>query len=337
MGTKLGRRRDRQIVRVLWLLRALGEGAQLSVSELAKRFGTRRETVYRDLRTLEDIGYPIQGDENGRLSRPRLLDRKHTASPDLRLTPGEYSALALLMEYGREHIPFRKELTSAATKLKAAQPISGEETEAFGSVFGAAKRGMKCFGDERLLETLVQAILIKRRCNVTYRSPKHLIEKTYDYEPYRLRCVDGGLYCIGRIPAIGGLTTLATERIVTLKLTESVFCSEPDNDLSRYENEAFGVTLEEAITVVLRIRPDQAPYVSEREWHPSQTIRSLADGGVELTFYAGGAFEIERWILGWGDAVEVIAPESLRKRVSSTCEAMWSLYKPVKRRSRGNS
>lgn len=335
MGTKLGRRRDRQIVRVLWLLRALGEGAQLSVSELAKRFGTRRETVYRDLRSLEDIGYPIQGDENGRLSRPRLLDWKQSGSSDLRLTPGEYSALALLMEHGRGSTPFRKELTSAAAKLKTAQPIGCEKSEAFGSVFGPAKRGMKCFGDEGMLETLVQAILTKRRCNVTYRSPKHLIEKTYQYEPYRLRHVDGGLYCIGRIPAIGGLTILATERIVTLKLIESVFCAEPDNDLSRYENEAFGVTLEEAITVVLRIRADQAPYVSEREWHPSQTIRSLADGGVELTFCAGGTFEIERWILGWGDAVEVIAPESLRKRVSSTCQAMWSLYKPVKRR--GNS
>lgn len=337
MGTKLGRRRDRQIVRVLWLLRALGEGTQLSVSELAKRFGTRRETVYRDLRTLEDIGYPIQGDENGRLSRPRLLDRKHTASPDLRLTPGEYSALALLMEQGRGTTPFRKELTSAATKLKAVQPIGGLKSEAFGSVFGLAKRGMKCFGDERMLETLVQAILTKRRCDITYRSPKHLVQKTYQYEPYRLRYVDGGLYCIGRIPAVGGLTTLATERIVTLQLTESVFCAESESDLSRYENEAFGVTLEKAIKVVLRVRADQAPYVSEREWHPSQTIQSLADGGIELTFCAGGTFEIERWILGWGDAVEVIAPESLRKRVSSTCRAMLSLYKPARWRSRGNS
>jgi predicted DNA-binding transcriptional regulator YafY len=73
MSQKNVRRRDRQIVRVLWLLKALGDGSQLSVSELARHFGTRRETIYRDLRTLEDVGYPIQGDENGRFSRPRLL------------------------------------------------------------------------------------------------------------------------------------------------------------------------------------------------------------------------------------------------------------------------
>lgn len=68
------RRRDRQVVRALWLLKALGEGSKVSVSELARRFGTRRETIYRDLRTLEDLGYPIQGDEDGRFSRPRLLN-----------------------------------------------------------------------------------------------------------------------------------------------------------------------------------------------------------------------------------------------------------------------
>jgi predicted DNA-binding transcriptional regulator YafY len=44
MGEKDVRRRDRQIVRVLWLLKTLGEGSQVSVSELAQRFGTRRET-----------------------------------------------------------------------------------------------------------------------------------------------------------------------------------------------------------------------------------------------------------------------------------------------------
>lgn len=82
---------------MLWLLRALGEGSQVSVSELARRFGTRRETIYRDLRTLEDLGYPIQGDENGRLSRPRLLDGKRAGKAELRLTNDECSALLCML------------------------------------------------------------------------------------------------------------------------------------------------------------------------------------------------------------------------------------------------
>ena len=65
----------------------------------------------------------------------------------------------------------------------------------------------------------------------------------------------------------------------------------------------------------LRFRADQAPYVVERQWHPSQELKWLPDGRLELTFRAGGTYEIRRWILGWGDAVEVIAPKPLREDV----------------------
>src|SRR5689334_20359744 len=67
-----GHRRDRQVVRVLGLLKTLAEGGHCSVHQLAARFKTRRETIYRDLHTLEAIGYPIVGDDAGRLSHPRL-------------------------------------------------------------------------------------------------------------------------------------------------------------------------------------------------------------------------------------------------------------------------
>ena len=85
---------------------------------------------------------------------------------------------------------------------------------------------------------------------------------------------------------------------------------------------------EEPINVVLRFRADQAPYVAERQWHPSQELKWLPDGRVELTFSAGGTFEIVRWILGWGDAVEVMAPESLRESTREAHQRAAKQYKP---------
>jgi predicted DNA-binding transcriptional regulator YafY len=124
------RRRDRQIVRVLWRLKALGQGSQVSVAELARRFGTRRETIYRDLRTLEDVGYPIQGDENGRISRPRLLDgTKHAPSPELRLTRGECSALLCLIRQGSTGGSAQKGSGDGRRQIEgnASDPFSGED------------------------------------------------------------------------------------------------------------------------------------------------------------------------------------------------------------------
>jgi proteasome accessory factor B len=332
MGEKNVRRRDRQIIRVLWLLRALGEGKQVSVSELAKRFGTRRETIYRDLRTLEDVGYPIQGDENGRFSRPRLLAANHPPATELRLTCEECSALVSLIRHTGATIPLGKELATASEKLKAMQAVPSAQTTALDHAFSSSRAGVKQSANENILANLVEAILTKRRCHVTYRSPKRKTEKSYEYDPYRLRSVAGGLYCLGQIPGIDGLTTLATERIVSLQLTKCKFEIESGLDLHSYEDNAFGVTLDDPMTVVVRVRADQTPYVSEREWHPTQQIQHLPDGGIQLTFCAGGSFEIERWILGWGDAVEVIAPESLREGVRQKSVAMSNVYKTAQRR-----
>jgi predicted DNA-binding transcriptional regulator YafY len=77
------------------------------------------------------------------------------------------------------------------------------------------------------------------------------------------------------------------------------------------------VVWEKPRTVVLRFSPDQAPYIREREWHPTQRLRDLRDGRLELIFRAGGTFEITRWILGWGDAVEVVRPAALRRDVAA--------------------
>jgi predicted DNA-binding transcriptional regulator YafY len=68
-------------------------------------------------------------------------------------------------------------------------------------------------------------------------------------------------------------------------------------------------------------------YVREREWHPTQRICMRRDGRVELTFRAGGAFEIARWILGWGDAAEVVRPAALRRDIASMLGCAAATYR----------
>src|SRR5439155_13178397 len=112
-------RRDRQMVRILGLLAALLEGGRPSVRELASRFNTRRETIYRDLRALSDAGYPIVGDENGRLSHPRLLDRTvHAVTARIQMTEEEIAALLWAGRHQGPRGPLGKALPAACTKLR---------------------------------------------------------------------------------------------------------------------------------------------------------------------------------------------------------------------------
>jgi predicted DNA-binding transcriptional regulator YafY len=162
----------------------------------------------------------------------------------------------------------------------------------------------------------VEAILLRRRCEVEYQSPVADGVKAYKYDPYRILSVAGGLYCLGKVPPFENLKTLAVDRIRLLSLTEMKFEVDAGFDADRYRHESFGVIRGKPMNVMVLFSADQAPYVRERVWHPSQTIRDLADGRSDLIFQAEGVFEIARWALGWGEGAEVVRPTVLRDEVA---------------------
>ena len=316
MAERESKRRDRQVVRILGILGALLEGGQPAIRDLASRFGTRRETIYRDLRALEDAGYPICGDELGRLSHPRLLPEARRNAPHLRLSDEEITALLWASRQATEKSPFREALGVATAKLRAMARQEG--AAGIDAVMTEGGWGIKDYGPHReTILRLVEAILRHNRCEVEYHSPAAAAAKAYQYDPYRLISVAGGLYCLGQVPPHENLTTLAVDRIRTLRITDSKFEIDPGLDLDRYRRESFGVIWEKPMNVTIRFSADQAPYVRERIWHPTQRIRELPDGRIDLTFRAGGMFEIARWVLGWGQAAEVLRPRRLRKYVGS--------------------
>jgi predicted DNA-binding transcriptional regulator YafY len=323
-----GERRARQIVRVLGILKILAEGGRPTVYELAARFRTRRETIYRDLRTLGEIGYPIAGDDAGRLSRPRLAPDLVPTVPPVTLTRPELAALVWAVKRAEPQQPFRGALGTSLTKLQLLVPRrEGGLALALDGSVGGWQRGAKDYtGYESTILRLVEAIISRRRCKVEYRAPDRKDARRFPYDPYRILSVHGGLYVVGKVPVYANLATLAIHRIQTLDLLDESFTVDPAFDPKRHEAEAFGVVWEKPVTILLRFRADQAPYVREREWHPTQRFRSLKDGRLEMSFRAGGLFEIRRWILGWGDAVEVLKPARLRKEIAIHVTATARIY-----------
>jgi predicted DNA-binding transcriptional regulator YafY len=321
------KRRDAQMVRILAELGILLEGGLPTVHDLAARFHTRRETIYRDLKVLQDAGYPITG-EYGLLSRPRLFDRAKQARPGIRLNTPEIDALLWAAGQAAATHPFHNDLSAASAKLRgmlAAQPEA--EIPLADSVVLWQQRGAKDYsGHQATIKAFVEGILRHRRCRVQYRSPAALAPKSLDYDPYRLLQVTDGLYCLGKTSTHADITMLAVERVVSISVTETPFTVAPDFDAQGYQRDAFGLIWDLPMDVAIRFRGDQAPYVAERNWHPSQTVDPQPDGSVVLRFRAGGRFEIVRWILGWGDAAEVLTPVDLRTHVQRLLQAAAGKY-----------
>jgi predicted DNA-binding transcriptional regulator YafY len=65
-----------------------------------------------------------------------------------------------------------------------------------------------------------------------------------------------------------------------------------------------------------------APYIRERLWHPSQKLRDLPDGRVEMMLTVADTLEVRRWILGYGVQAEVAEPAGLREALRVEAEAI---------------
>src|SRR2546428_7793383 len=105
-----------------------------------------------------------------------------------------------------------------------------------------------------------------------------------------------------------------------------------DFSIGRYLEQSFGVFARPTKTKhTIRISFDTfaAPLVQERQWHPSQEIKQLRNGGIELSLTLGNLEEIERWILSWGNHAEVLAPAELNDRVGKTVLAPADTYHAV--------
>jgi predicted DNA-binding transcriptional regulator YafY len=77
----------------------------------------------------------------------------------------------------------------------------------------------------------------------------------------------------------------------------------------------------------VRFSPQVAGRIRERIWHRSQVEKERSDGSLEIALQVNDLDEVERWVLGWGEHVEVIAPRELVDRVRRTVERVRKLYR----------
>ncbi len=82
------------------------------------------------------------------------------------------------------------------------------------------------------------------------------------------------------------------------------------------------------VRVIVEFDADQARYVRERCYHPTQQLQELPNGGVRATLEVTEAAlgQVARWLLTYGEHVRVIEPESLRKMLINTYKKALELY-----------
>lgn len=99
----------------------------------------------------------------------------------------------------------------------------------------------------------------------------------------------------------------------------------------QYLDKAWGILQGDRVTVRVVFAALLARYIEERLWHPSQKLRPLPDGRVELTLRVADTLEVRRWILGFGAEAEVLEPETLREALRKEAEEVARQLAPTRR------
>jgi predicted DNA-binding transcriptional regulator YafY len=143
-----------------------------------------------------------------------------------------------------------------------------------------------------------------------------------EVDPYKLWYVNNGLYLVGFDHRSEDMRVFAVERISHAALTNRRFEIRSGFDFEKFSQSAFVMIGGEAQEVEIKFSKDQAPYIRERTWHPSQSIETKPNGSVILRLKVADLGEVKRWLIGFGAGALVLKPADLRREIAAECARM---------------
>jgi len=171
--------------------------------------------------------------------------------------------------------------------------------------------------DENVWDNITRGLRLCRTLMLEYKRPVDLRATRRKVDPYHAAEYQSEWYLIGRCHKRECILTFAVSRIEkALVLDEERFEYPSDFNFERFTGARFGIFWgEKNFKAKVWFSPHIAPYIKEREWHPSQEIIENGDGSIVIKFTANHLLDVTRWILSWGAGARALAPKALVEEV----------------------
>ncbi|MEV6099989.1 WYL domain-containing protein [Nocardia sp. NPDC051981] len=300
-------RADRLVATLLFLQTR----GRVTAAEVAAELEVSVATARRDLEALSTAGIPIYP-QPGRGGGWALVGGART---DLSgLTAAEAQALFLLLGPVATATPATK---SALRKLLRALPQSFRteaEAAAGAIVVDPARWGESDQRPPALVDELQRAVVRRRRIRFAYDRAGRRTERAVD--PWGLVDKDGNWYLVAGTEH--GQRTFRVDRIATLAITDEIAGRPEDFDLST----AWSEVVEEverqrsALSATVLIQAELAPVLRKQQGRHCVLDGTTGDGRVRARITAPTPLMIAQQLAGWGAALEVVEPESVRAELA---------------------
>ena len=293
-------------------------------SDPANEREAARRTLYRDLKVLQSVGFPLVSERHSGKTL-YLLDKQFQP----KVPEQEYSLTELISIYFARQLllslktPFGDGIESFYRKLRSYLPDKAFEfLDELANTLVVNDKGFRRYRKHtQMLEDIRKAIESEHRLEVVHTAlvfdepVKHL------FDPYVTLYHNGSLYLYGFSHRAKAERMFKVDRIARVKVTDETFERPTNFDIRKRLRPAFGIIADgKPVDVKIRLDRIAAKIASEDMLHPSQRLNKNEDGSFTLTMKVSGLLEVKNWVLWFGKRATVLEPQSLRDEVIKELE-----------------
>ncbi len=284
--------------------------------EISRRFEVSRRTILRDVQALSEMGVPVIARE-GPGGGYSLAEDYRTAP--LPLTRNEAFLLLLAMNTMRQlsDLPFKREMTSLETKLRALLP-QDELSTAHDLLANVGLDVPMRKQRAPFLEDLLDAAQSGRWLRMVYHSAERT--STQHILPRQIYAQNGLWYCAAYAHERGDNRTYRVDRIQAVEPPAADFQPGPIHPTLAYDDPSHP-------EIRARLSSRGADLV-EIEPHIASQMQRIPGQGAELALRCppGELDWYARYFAGLGAEVEVLAPAILRQKMAQLGQQLLDRY-----------
>ena len=174
----------------------------------------------------------------------------------------------------------------------------------------------------KVFDLLFRSVTKGHQLEIIYTKPNGAPHKRI-IDPYQIANINNDWYLYAFDQKRKDIRCFVPARIQSAKITGERFKRPDSFSLDEHLFGAFGpFASDESYDIRVRFSKTAAPFIREKIWHPTQKLKEMKNGSVEMSLKLSHLTDIRRWILGWGGEAKVLEPSELLEAVQAEAEAI---------------
>lgn len=179
------------------------------------------------------------------------------------------------------------------------------------------------------LTPIIEAMRDNLSIRITYQKFIHNKGNSFEIHPYCVKIFKQRWYVIAYNPYKKCILTYALDRINAMEIISKKFDLQENFDGKVFFNDSYGIIVDDNIKsekILIKIYGNDAKYVESLPLHHSQKLEEKTDNYSVYSYLIKPTYDFKKELLSFGNNVEILAPDFLRKEFSNIVLRQYKHY-----------